>query len=232
MIKEAFATEETVALAKRKACEFLGVDQDKVTFEVIQMPERKKFGLFGGKLAQVRAFIKETPADKAINYIKEILYYMGLESLEVEQTSFDENVCVITLKGRDLKYIVGKHGETLDALQYLSGLVANNSTERGSYCKIRLEAGEYRDKRRKSLEAYGRRKAYEAIKNGDRIDLEPMRSYERKIVHMAVKSVEGMDSWSEGQDENRHVVIAPILREKDSLIDISLDDTENKYILE
>lgn len=217
MIKEAFATEETVALAKRKACQILGVDQAEVNFEVIQTPERKKFGIFGGKMAQVRAIIKESPSEKAINYIKEILYYMGLDSLEVEEEASQKDLCIIKIKGKDLKYIVGRHGETLDSIQYLSGFVANNGVSRESYCKIRVEAGEYRDKRRKSLESYGRRKAYESVKNGDRIDLEPMRSYERKIVHMAIKSVDGAESWSEGQNDNRHVVIAPSLTQSGQL---------------
>ena len=209
MIKEAFAVEETIALAKRKACEILGADEKNVQFEVIQSPEKKKFGLFGGKMAQVRAFIKETPGEKAKSYIKEILYYMGEDSVDVNIEQEEKDLCIIKIDGKNLKHIVGHHGETLDAIQYLAGFAANNINE--PYCKIRVEAGEYREKRRKSLEAYARRMAYDVLRNGNRIDLEPMRSYERKLIHSAIQTIEGVDSWSEGEDESRHVVISPII---------------------
>lgn len=208
MIKEAFAIDETIALAKRKACEILGADEKDVQFEIIQSPERKKFGLFGGKMAQVRAFIKESKAERAKHYIEEILYYMGIDTLTVSIESEEEDLCVIKIDGKDIKSIVGWHGETLDAIQYLVGFVANNNPQE-PFCKIRVEAGMYREKRKKSLEAFGRRMAHEVVRNGEKIDLEPMRSYERKIVHLAVQSIDGVESWSEGHDEKRHVVIAP-----------------------
>lgn len=207
MIKEAFAVEETIALAKRKACEILGTDENNVKFEIIQSPEKKKFGLFGGKMAQVRAFVRESTAEKAKSYIKEVLYYMGMDSLNVEIECDEGDLCIIKITGKDIKYIVGRHGETLNAIQYLAGLAANNENE--PFCRVRVEAGEYREKRRKSLEAYARRMAYDVARNGNRIDLEPMRSYERKLIHLAIQTVPGVDSWSEGQNESRHVVIAP-----------------------
>lgn len=212
-MKEAFATGETVALAKLKASEILGLNSDELGFEIIQNPQKKKFGLFGGKMAQVRAFVKETPATKAVNYLKEVLYYMGMDEFEVKQEDFDLQNCLIRIDGKNLKHVVGCHGETLDALEYLAGLVANEDNDGHSYCKIRLEAGGYRDKRRKSLSAYARRKAYESVKMGQKIHLEPMRSYDRKVVHLAVKDITGINSWSEGQDRERHVVLAPAEQE-------------------
>lgn len=208
LIREAFATEETIALAKRKACEILGVEEGKVEFEIIQEPERKKLGLFGGRMAQVRAFIKDSPAEKAKNYVKDILFYMGFEELEVEIEQQDTELCVIKITGDGIGNIVGRHGETLDALQYLAGFAANSGMV-SPYCRIRLEAGDYREKRRKSLEAFGRRMAYRALRLRERIDIEPMRSYERKLLHIAMHEVVGVSSWSEGEDGNRHVVVAP-----------------------
>lgn len=209
LIKEAFATEETIALAKQKACEILGADEKDVKFEIIQSPERKRFGLFGGKMAQVRAFLKESKSEKAKNYIKEILYYMEMEDLEVIIEKEEKELCVLRIDGDNIKDVVGWHGETLDAIQYLAGFVANNDLKE-PFCKIRVEAGQYRERRKKSLEAFAKRMAHEVLRNGERIDLEPMRSYERKIIHLALKFVEGIESWSEGHDENRHVVIAPM----------------------
>ena len=208
MVKEAFASEETVALAKKKACDILGVSEDLISFEILQMPERKKLGLFGGKLAQVRAYIKESPEERAKEFLKEVLYYMGLETLNVEIGAKKDGECEIDIKGDDVKYIVGRHGATLDALQYLCSVVANN-VDSNNFCKIRLNAGDYRERRKKVLEALGRRMAYRAEETGRKVELEPMRAYERKIIHTVVSEMDGVYSWSEGFDENRHVVIAP-----------------------
>lgn len=206
MIKEAFAIEETVALAKKKACEILGEDEKEIQFEIIQNPEKKKFGLFGGKMAQVRAFIKKSKAERARDYIEEILYYMGMESLEVKISEEEQDFCIIKITGDSIKYIVGRHGETLDAIQYLAGFAVNNNF-RERYYKVRVEAGDYREKRRKSLMAFARRMAYDVLKTGEKIELEPMRSYERKLIHAAVEHIEGIKSFSEGKNATRHVVI-------------------------
>lgn len=207
MIKEAFASEETVALAKKKACDILGVSEELIEFEVLQMPERKKLGLFGGKLAQVRAYVKLSPEEKTKEFLKEVLYYMGLESLKVEIDRQQDGECVVDIKGDDIKYIVGRHGETLDALQYLCSVVANNTGS--SFCKIRVNAGDYRERRKKALEALARRMAYRASETGKKVELEPMRSYERKIIHTVISEMAGVYSWSEDYDDKRHVVIAP-----------------------
>lgn len=208
MIREAFAVEETIALAKRKACEILGENEEKVQFEIIQSPEKKKFGLFGGKMAQVRAFVRESKGEIAKKYVEEILFYMGSENVTVEISEEDEEFCTLKITGGDIKYVVGRHGSTLDAIQYLAGFAANQN-RRDKYCKIRLEAGEYREKRKKSLMAFARRMAYDVVKRGQKLELEPMRSYERKLIHSAIQRIEGVDSWSEGENEMRHVVISP-----------------------
>ncbi len=213
MVNEVFASDETIALAKEKACKMLGAPEDRVDFEVRQFPSKKVFGMFGGKLAQVRAFLKKTPAQKAVDYLKEIFFYMGLESLKTEIVKEDAECCEIKMTGDEVGFIVGKHGETLDSLQYLAGLVVNSKNKGDSACKIRLEAGDYREKRKKTLEALGRHIAERAVKTGKKLNLEPMRSYERKIIHTSIGNVEGARSWSEGEGDRRHVVIAPRPRE-------------------
>ena len=210
MVKEVFASEETVALAKQKACEMLGAHEDDVEFEVIQFPEKKVFGMFGGKLAQVRATLKTTPGQKALEYLKEILYYMGLESVSAEISEETDEACDIKITGEDIGCIVGKHGETLDSLQYIVGLVANSKKSGSSFCKIRIEAGNYREKRKEILEELGKRIAKKALQTGRKINLEPMKAYERKIIHTAIDGMnEGVCSWSEGEGEHRHIVVAP-----------------------
>ena len=98
--------------------------------------------------------------------------------------------------------------ETLDALQYLSGLVANHVDN--SYYRITLDIGNYREKRRETLEALGKKMAAKAVRTGRNTSLEPMNPYERRIIHTAVQTVEGAKSWSEGEDLAAHVVIGPV----------------------
>ena len=209
MVKEVYASEETVALAKQKACNMLGAEEKDVEFEVVQQPSKKLLGVFGGKLAQVRAVLKESVAAKAMKFLKEILYYMDLGSLETEIVSEEDDICNLKISGDGVGYVVGKHGETLDSLQYIVGLMANDKNKPKDFCKVRIEAGDYREKRKATLEALARRIANKALSSGKKFNLEPMRAYERMVIHSAVGEIEGAHSWSEGEGKDRHIVIAP-----------------------
>ena len=206
MVKEAIATGATIEEAHKKACEMLGVETTEAEFEILELPEKKKFGLFGGNPAKVRAFIRETPADVAANYLRAILNGMGLANIQVEIKE-EEAGAELVLTGEDIGFIIGHRGETLDALQYLASLVANHVDE--SYYRITLDVGNYREKRKETLENLGKKMAARAVKTGRNAALEPMNPYERRIIHTAVQSVEGAKSWSEGEDLARHVVIGP-----------------------
>ena len=212
MLNEVFASDETVALAKEKACKMLGVSEDKVDFEIRQFPSKKVFGMFGGKLAQVRATLKKTEAQKAAEFLKEVFFYMGMPELDIEILSDKKFECDIKITGDDIGYILGKHGETLDALQNITTLVANEKASDEPFCKIRLEAGDYRKKRKETLENLGKSLAEKSLKTGKKLSLEPMRSYERKLIHTAIGEINGVKSWSEGQGSCRHVVVAPAIR--------------------
>ncbi len=208
MIREAVAKGETVEKAFEKACEELGVDTTEAEMEILEMPTKKTFGLFGGSPARVRAFVEEKsdPAEAASSYLKEVLKAMGLPDVTVE-INHEENGAELKLSGENISFIIGHRGETLDALQYLASLVANHVED--SYYRITLDVGNYREKRKDTLEALGKRMALRAVKSGRNSSLEPMNPYERRIIHTAVQTVEGAKSWSEGEDMNRHVVIGP-----------------------
>jgi len=206
MIREFIAVADTIEEAQKKACEELGTEPENTGFEVLQMPEKKKFGLFGGSPAKVRAFVEVTPLDMAKSYLKDILVKMGIT--EVEMTAEEtEGGAVINIEGKDVGFIIGHRGETLDALQYLAGLVANHVDE--GYYRISINIGNYREKREKTLEILGRKLAFKAVKTGAKTSLEPMNPYERRIIHTAVQKVRGATSWSEGENMHRHVVIGP-----------------------
>lgn len=206
MIKEAIGVGETEEEALQNACKELGVETHEADFEIIERPVKKKFGLFGGSPAKVRAFIKISPAEKAVEYVKNILSTMGFESITVTVNEI-ENGAEINLEGDEVGAVIGRRGETLDALQYLAGLVANHVDN--SYFRITINTGNYREKREKTLQILGRKLAFKAIKSGRNVSLEPMNPYERRIIHTAVQNVNGAISWSEGESINRHVVIGP-----------------------
>ena len=197
MVKEAIATGATVEEAHANACAQLGVDTTEAEFEILELPEKKRFGLFGGNPAKVRAFIRETPADVAAEYLRTILSGMGLKDIQVEIRE-EEAGAELALTGEDIGFIIGHRGETLDALQYLASLVANHVDE--SYYRITLDVGNYREKRKETLENLGKKMAARAVKTGRNASLEPMNPYERRIIHTAVQTVEGAKSWSEGED--------------------------------
>ena len=206
MVKEAFGTGDSIESALAAACEELGVEAANVEYEVIQEPEKKKFGLFGGTPAKVRVYITISPAEIAVNYLKDVLSCMGLTNIDFEVTE-DDKTAEINLKGEDVGFIIGRRGETLDALQYLAGLVTNHVDN--SYFRITINTGNYREKREVTLENLGKKLAYKVVKTGKNVNLEPMNPYERRIIHTAVQKVNGAISFSEGEVLNRHVVIAP-----------------------
>ena len=213
MVREAIATGETVEQAFENACVQLGVETVEAEFEVLELPEKKKLGLFGGKPAKVRAYIQSSPAQAAADYLQDLLQKMGLENVEIsiheeKNEEGTQNGALLTLSGDDIGFVIGHRGETLDALQYLAGLVANHVDE--GYYRITLDIGNYREKRKETLEALGKKIALKAVKIGRNYPLEPMNPYERRIIHTAVQEVEGAKSWSEGEDIARHVVIGPV----------------------
>ncbi len=207
MIREAIGVGETEVAAQEDACRQLGVETYEAEFEIIQRAEKKILGLFGGCPAKVRAFIKATPADAAEDFLKNVLNAMDLGSISIEVKETDENGVEINLEGEEVGSVIGRRGETLDALQYLTSLVANHVDN--AYYKVTINTGDYREKREKTLEILGRKLAFKAVKTGYKTSLEPMNPYERRIIHTAVQKVNGAISWSEGENLNRHVVIGP-----------------------
>jgi len=203
LIKEAASVEE----AKAQICAELGMAEEAVTFTVLQEPEKKVLGLFGGTTAIVKGEVKGgSAAEAAAAYLRSVLDAMGVTDYTMDVTEQD-NHCTITLDGENLGFIIGRRGETLDALQYLTGLVGNRADN--AYYRVTLDIGNYREKREQALVALARRLGGQTARTGRRNSLEPMNPYERRIIHTTVQEMEGVISWSVGSDPNRHVVIGP-----------------------
>ena len=214
MRKQAIAQGATVEEARKAALEALalteGQDAAAVTYEVLQEPQKKTFGLFGGAPAEVRATYEQTesPMEAAKTYLEEILAAMGAGDTRVTVTeNGEERTCVFTLEGEDLGFIIGRRGDTLDALQYLVSLVANRAG--GEYTRVTVDIGNYREKRERSLTGLGRKTGAQVARTGRKVSLEPMNPYERRIIHTAVQGINGVTSWSVGSEPNRYVIIGP-----------------------
>ena len=207
-MKEIIVTGNTVEEALEAGCAQLEAEQSEVEYEILEQPQQKILGLFGGSPAKLRVYVKETPASVAIKYLTEILTQMGVKDLEITEEVTEERT-ILNIKGDDddLGVVIGHRGDTLTALQYLVSLTANNACE--GYFKVSLNVKNFREKREKTLETVASKTAYKATKLQKNIALEPMSPYERSIIHSAVQSIEGVTSWSVGENERRHVVIGP-----------------------
>lgn len=147
----------------------------------------------------------QAKAEAAKQFIEDILRVMEIQGT-VEIKPVDDGV-VLSLCGEDIGAIIGRRGGTLDALQYLTKLVANRAE--GSYCRITLDCENYREKREKTLEALARKMASNVQKSGRAMTLEPMNPYERRIIHATIQRIPGVTSSSIGDEPSRRVVIQP-----------------------
>lgn len=147
------------------------------------------------------------PAEKlaaASSYLKGVLSKMGLEEVSIREDA-DKDGAVLTLEGDDLGILIGRHGETLDALQYLTSLVCNRVE--GDYYRITIDCGNYREKREAALKELAKKIAGKVKRTGRSQMLEPMNPYERRIIHAVITDIDGVTSKSKGEEPNRRVVI-------------------------
>ena len=142
----------------------------------------------------------DSAAGKAQSFLKELTHLMGVE-VDVAVGNDAEGNVFVKMTGDTLGILIGRRGETLDALQYLTSLKINRGQE--SYTRVTLDTENYRAKREDTLV----RLANRAVKTGRKVSLEPMNPYERRIIHSALQGNEAVDTHSEGEEPNRHVVI-------------------------
>lgn len=150
------------------------------------------------------AYDAEEAAAKAKAFLQDVLHNMGIEDVMIEKMVKADKI-ILHLHGDNLGILIGKHGQTLDALQYLTNLTTNQGETTRHF--IMLDVENYRHRREETLKQLGLRLAGRVKKKGDRVVLEPMNGYERKVIHMALQNKEHITTESEGQDPYRHVVI-------------------------
>ena len=151
----------------------------------------------------VEDFTAEEAAAKAREFLQEVLKNMGMQVMIEKMIKPDK--IILHLHGKNLGILIGKHGQTLDALQYLTNLTTNQGKETRHF--IMLDVENYRHRREETLKQLALRLTGPVKKKGDKVVLEPMNGYERKIIHVALQDAEHVRTESEGQDPYRHVVI-------------------------
>ena len=189
---------KNVDLAIEKALTKLGITQNQAEIEVLSAG-----GLF--KQAKVRVTKKQTEGDVAAKFVEEVLEKMGLTFVvELEESETDVK---LELTGTETGCVIGYRGEVLDALQYLASLVANKGKE--GYKRIILDTENYREKRVEKLNLLAKNLESKAMRIRKPVKLEPMNSFERRIIHSALQHSENVVTKSEGTSPNRYVVIVP-----------------------
>jgi spoIIIJ-associated protein len=211
------ATGETVGEAKWAALRELeqriaGLDRESVRFEVLAEGERGLLGV-GYSPARVAAYAPlgattagegSEAAKAAREFVARVTTAIGAD---VTTTATErDDVVTVACAGADLGLVIGKHGQTIDAIQYLANAVVR--AEGGEH-EVVVDAGGYRARRSSALEAVAKRSARRAAATGSRVELEPMTAVERKIVHEALKDDPEVETLSEGTEPNRFVVVVP-----------------------
>jgi spoIIIJ-associated protein len=195
---------KTVQEAIGLALEELDVDESDVKVEVLDEGSKGIFGLLGNKEARVRVTVKESKADVAAGFLSKVFDKMNVE-VEIEVLEDGDSIC-LNVSGRDSGIIIGRRGETMDSLQYLTNLIVNKNTD--NYVKVTLDIENYRSRREETLVKLANRLAAKVVKLRKSITLEPMNPYERRIIHSSLQNNRNVETYSVGEEPNRKVVIA------------------------
>lgn len=205
MSLEVEKTGKTVDEAKQAALSELGVDPALVEFVEVVEPTKGFLGLLGGKPARVKAVVRElSPIEKAEKFLSDIFKAMKLD-IEIEKSESEDGT-IFNLIGDNLGILIGKHGQTLDSLQYLSNLAANRGLT-DNKVRVIIDIENYRSRREDTLRRLAMRLADKVRRTGERIVLEPMNRHERKIIHMALQDNYRVSTYSSGDEPYRKVVI-------------------------
>lgn len=218
---------KTVEEAVRLALEELKAEREQVEIEVLDQPSKGIFGILGTKLARVRVTLKEVKPSEvkeeifekkeirvveytfeketAKKFLRDVLNAMDIKA-EIRIKDTKEGL-YINLTGPKMGTIIGRRGQTLDSLQYLTSLVVNKDKERESYVKVVLDTEDYRKKREETLVRLAKRLADKVRKTGKKVELEPMNPYERRIIHSALQNYADVTTYSEGEEPFRKVII-------------------------
>ena len=206
MIRVIEATGKTEDDAIQSALAELGCTRDQVSVEIL---ERAKSGFLGIGAAPAKIRVSFEQPDDIITltetFLKGLLEKMGSDAVPVLEQK-DENTIYVNLTGEKLGMLIGRRGETLDAIQHIANYAMNRVSEK--HVHISVDAENYRSKREESLQRLAEKVAAKVLKYRKNMTLEPMNSYERHVIHTALQDYEGVSTFSTGTEPNRRIVVA------------------------
>lgn len=195
---------KTVESAIEEALMKLDIDREDADIEIIDEGNKGLFGLIGSRSAVVRVYKKTNYEDIVRNFLCPILTSMGV-SEDISVCKDGDNTINVRLMSDNIGIVIGRRGETLDALQYLLGLVVNKYSD--NFVRVTLNVGDYREKREETLERLARKLAGRVSRTRKNMTLEPMNPYERRIIHATLQDYPYVETFSIGEEPNRKVVI-------------------------
>ena len=206
--KELIVTGKTVEDARKKAAAQLGVAEAELIVTVLEEGKKDFLGI-GASDAKISVSYTVPGEDAALTFVRKLVEDMGLEGLTVSKKDGTGDGVLIAVDGDSAGVLIGHHGETLDALQYLANLAANKKVEgeKREYVRVTVDVEGYRAKREAALRALARRMAAKVVKYKKSVMLEPMNPYERRIIHSEVQNIPGVSTNSIGAENNRRVVM-------------------------
>jgi spoIIIJ-associated protein len=205
-VKQVTATGQTVKEAVESALAQLQTTKDRAEVDIIDEGKKGIFGIFGSRPAIVKVSVIIDPIEEAQKFINQISEQMGAP-VEVEVKREGKQVYFV-LTGEKIALLIGKRGQTLNSLQYLTQLVINRFANQ--YLTVILDAEDYRSRRNDTLIQLAHRLAGKAVKTGKDVALEPMPSYERKVIHSALSENKRVKTFSDGAEPHRFIVITPV----------------------
>lgn len=198
-------TGKTVDEAINNALDQLNLTSDKLEYEVLDRGSSGFLGLINSKPARIKARKKLTLEDRASEFLDKVFSAMKLQVEVAVKYQPEEKIMLIELTGEEMGVLIGKRGQTLDSLQYLTGQVINRETE--DYIRVKIDTENYRERRRETLEHLAKNIAYKVKRTKKNVALEPMNPYERRVIHSALQNDRYVCTKSEGEEPYRHVII-------------------------
>jgi len=202
-MKEIVTEGSTVEKAVQIALDKLKVSRDQVDIDVLENGSRGFLGLIGGKQAKVRVTVKESPKEIIREYFNDVIRALDFD---VDFSIYYlDGYWYVDFEGEDVRFLIGRRGKTLNALQMLTNLSVNNKLE--EKIKIILDAEGYRERREESLRRLARKTAEKVCRTKKDIMLEPMTPQERRIIHLELQNSDNVTTTSKGEEPYRKVVI-------------------------
>ncbi len=195
---------KTVDEALTEAVIKLGTTHDKIEYEVVEEGSSGFLGI-GKRDAVIKARRKNDVEDNIREFLSKVFDAMELTVEILIEKEEDGKTINVELKGDDMGVLIGKRGQTLDSLQYLTNLAVNKTSE--EYVKVKIDTEDYRKRRRETLENLARNIAYKVKRTKRPVSLEPMNPFERRVIHSALQNDKFVTTHSEGEEPYRHVVV-------------------------